>query len=354
MGVSIFIMANFLGISYQTLMVKAIPPAFIYMVLCSLGALLIARRENLEKITVKTNFSVIAKGIWVFIIPMTVLVFLLVNLFSPGFAAYITLGVLLCVGFLSKATRPRLGKFIDGMANGVKIVASIAIVCAAVGIFVKVLIMTGAGIKLASLIETLSGGNLLIALFLTMVLSMIMGCALPTVPAYAIVALVVAPALVKMGVNQILAHFFVFYYAVLAVITPPVAPGSIVASKLANASFLSTSWESIKLAGPFFLVPYFIIYNPLLVLEPANDFVGILLAILGLIIACGALMFALQKWCLVKASLAERLLLIAAAVLATVFSINQNRWYFSVAAVIFGGIILFQYKKLRARVADNS
>ena len=348
MGVSIFIMANFLGIGYQVLMVKAIPSAAIYLALTSLGALLIAQREHLLKITVKANLMVIAKGIWVFIIPMLVLVTLLIKRFSPAYAAYTTMAVLLAVGLLLKETRPSLGKLIDGLASGVRIVASLAIVCAAVGIFVRMLILTGAGIKLAGMIETLSGGNLLIALFLTMILSIVMGCALPTVPAYCIVALVVAPALVNMGVDRLLAHFFVFYYSVLAVITPPVAPGSMVASKLSEAKFITTAWESTKLAAPFFLVPYFIIYNPLLLLEPQKDVVGIILATIGMIIGCGSLMVALQKWLIVKTTPAERISLFVSAILATVYSINQSYAFLSIAAVIFGGVILLQYNRLRS------
>ena len=348
MGVSIFIMANFLGIGYQVLMVKAIPSAAIYLALTSLGALLIAQREHLLKITVKANLMVIAKGIWVFIIPMLVLVTLLIKRFSPAYAAYTTMAVLLAVGLLLKETRPSLGKLIDGLASGVRIVASLAIVCAAVGIFVRMLILTGAGIKLAGMIETLSGGNLLIALFLTMILSIVMGCALPTVPAYCIVALVVAPALVNMGVDRLLAHFFVFYYSVLAVITPPVAPGSMVASKLSEAKFITTAWESTKLAAPFFLVPYFIIYNPLLLLEPQKDVVGIILATIGMIIGCGSLMVALQRWLIVKTTPAERISLFVSAILATVYSINQSYAFLSIAAVIFGGVILLQYNRLRS------
>jgi len=353
MGVSIFIMANFLGIGYQVLMVKAIPSAAIYLVLTSLGALLIAQREHLLKITVKANLMVIAKGIWVFIIPMLVLVTLLIKRFSPAYAAYTTMAVLLVVGLLLKETRPSLGKLIDGLANGVRIVASLAIVCAAVGIFVRMLILTGAGIKLAGMIETLSGGNLLIALFLTMILSIVMGCALPTVPAYCIVALVVAPALVNMGVDRLLAHFFVFYYSVLAVITPPVAPGSMVASKLSEAKFITTAWESTKLAAPFFLVPYFIIYNPLLLLEPQKDVVGIILATIGMIIGCGSLMVALQKWLIVKTTLVERASLFVSAILATVYSINQSHALLAIAGIIFGGVILLQYNRLRSRVNPN-
>jgi TRAP transporter 4TM/12TM fusion protein len=348
MGVSIFIMANFLGIGYQVLMVKAIPSALIYIILCSVGALLIAKRENLAKIAANTDYAVVIKGIWVFIIPMTVLVTLLINRFSPAYAAYSTLGVLLLVGFLMKETRPSWSKLIEGMANGVKIVASLAIVCAAVGIFVRMLILTGAGIKLAGMIETISGGNLLIALFLTMVLSIIMGCALPTVPAYCIVALVVAPALVNMGVDRLMAHFFVFYYAVLAVITPPVAPGSIVASKLAEAGFMKTAWEGTKLAAPFFLVPYFIIYNPMLVLEPQKGLLGIVLALAALLISCGSLMTALQRWVLTKTSAGETVMLYLAAILATVFSIEQNPLFILAAALISGGILALQIVKCRS------
>ncbi|MGB3222845.1 MAG: TRAP transporter fused permease subunit [Desulforhopalus sp.] len=349
MGVSIFIMANFLGIGYQVLMVKAIPSALIYMVLCIAGVMIIARRENLAKIVTQTDYAVVFKGIWVFLIPMFVLVSLLINRFSPAFSAYTTLVVLLVIGSLLKETRPTVGALLDGLVKGVQIVASLAIVCAAVGIFVRMLILTGAGIKLAGLIEVLSGGNLLLALFMTMVLSIIMGCALPTVPAYAIVALVVAPALVNMGVDLVMAHFFVFYYAVLAVITPPVAPGSIVASKIAGASFMKTSWEATKLAAPFFLVPYFIIFNPVLVLEPQKDFVGIIMAFVSMFIACGSLMFALQKWYLINVTRVESVLLFLSAALATMHSIDQSRFTIITAVLIFGGVTLTQINKVRLK-----
>jgi TRAP-type uncharacterized transport system fused permease subunit len=133
---------------------------------------------------------------------------------------------------------------------------------------------------------------------------------------------------------------------VLAVITPPVAPGSMVASKLAEAKFITTAWESTKLAAPFFLVPYFIIYNPLLLLEPQKDFWGIVLAAIGMIIGCGSLMIALQKWLLVKTTLAERVSLFVAAILATVSSINQSYAFLSIAALIFGGVILLQFNRV--------
>jgi TRAP-type uncharacterized transport system fused permease subunit len=213
------------------------------------------------------------------------------------------------------------------------------------------LLLTGAGIKLAGMIETVSGGNVLIALFLTMLLSILMGCALPTVPAYAIVALVVAPALVNMGVERILAHFFVFYYAVLAVITPPVAPGSIVASKMADADFLTTSWESTKLAAPFFLVPYFVIHNPILLLEPQKDVLGAISAAIGIVIACGSLMMALQRWFLVRTSLWERVMLFLSAGLATVFGVTGSYLHLLVSAVLFAGVLFLQLKK--RRVADR-
>lgn len=347
MGVAVFIMANFLGISYNILMIKAIIPAVLFLILAATGAILIAQRERLSKITVPVNTPIIYKGIWTFIIPMFAVVFLLLKRYSPAFAAYSSLGLLIGVAFLQKETRPTWGGFIDGLAKGVRITAAIAIVCAVVGIFIRMIVLTGAGIKLAGLIEVISGGNLLIALFLTMLLSIVMGCALPTVPAYAIVALVVAPALVNMGVQQMLAHFFVFYYAVLAVITPPVAPGSIVASKMADADFLKTSWESTKLGAPFFLVPYFIIHNPLLVLEPQKGLFGIVLAILGIIIACGSLMTALQRRYITDVSGLERIFLFITTLFATIFGVTGSYPCFGLAAITTTIVTISQIKKCK-------
>jgi TRAP transporter 4TM/12TM fusion protein len=353
MGVSVFIMASFLGISYDVLMIKAIPPAIIYFAVSALGVILIAGREDIRKTVFQIKPMVIVKGIWVFVIPMTAVVLLLLNKFSPAYAAYISLVILLAVSLVQKATRPTLGQLIDGLTKGAHIVASIAIVCAAVGIFIRMMIATGVGIKLAGLIETLSSGHLIIALVLTMFLSILMGCALPTVPAYAIVALVVAPALVNMGVERLLAHFFVFYYAVLAVITPPVAPGAMVASKMAGASFWKTGLESTRLAAPFFLVPYFIMRNPLLLLEPQKEPLGMLLAVIGIIIACASLMVTLQNFCLVRVSPVERVLFAVTAGSATVFGYYGGMPPFVIALVLFTGLILFQFKKRKPEIIQD-
>ena len=349
MGVAVFIMANFLGVGYNVLMIKAIPPALIYFVLCAVSVILIANRENIPKLQVAVNRVLILQGIWVFIIPMALVVYLLVNRFSPAYAAYISLSGLILVSLTQRVTRPTLGQLLDGLVNGVQIVVSIAIVLAAVGIFIRMLMVTGVGIKLVGVIEIVSGGYVIIALVLTMFLCIIMGCTLPTVPAYAIVALVIAPVLVNMGVERLLAHFFVFYFAVLAVITPPVAPGSMVAAKLAEANFWRTSWEGTKLALPFFLVPYFIIHNPLLLLEPQKQPLEMLMAIIGIGIACFSAMVALQRFCLTRLSGSERALYFVVAGTATLFGVGGSYTFFGIAVILFSSLLVFQVRKKRLR-----
>ena len=202
--------------------------------------------------------------------------------------------------------------------------------------------------KLAGLIQLLSGGHLIIALVLTMALSIILGCAMPTPVAYVVAALVVSPVLVDMGLTRMTSHFFVFYFAILSAVTPPVAGASMVGSQIANAGYLITGWESLKLSAPFFLVPYFIVKNPI-VLSHSQPVASAILAIIALLVACGAMLVFCQGFCLVKTGTPERILFLVVALLAT--SYGQYGAYFALILSTGTGAVLLmmQWKRWKAQ-----
>jgi len=134
----------------------------------------------------------------------------------------------------------------------------------------QTLITTGLGNKVAGLVELFSGGSLIVALILTMLVSLVLGCGVPTAAAYSLVAIVVAPTIVKMGVSPLAAHFFAFYFAVISAVTPPVALASLAGAGLAKANYLATSWEAFKFAIAGFIIPFLVIYNPAIILEPTS------------------------------------------------------------------------------------
>ncbi len=148
--------------------------------------------------------------------------------------------------------------------------AKIAVAIACVALITQTIITTELGIKLSSLVEVLAGGNLVIALILTMFLSILLGLGIPTSAAYALVAIVVAPVLVRMGVNPIAAHYFAFYAAVKSAITPPVALASLAACSISGGGYWKTSMEAFRLGISGLIIPYLIIFNPVLVLQPLD------------------------------------------------------------------------------------
>jgi len=162
-------------------------------------------------------------------------------------------------GFLTKIT--------GGISEGAKSVVTISAACAAAGIISGILGITGLGSKIALLIDTAAGGSLLLALIFTMITSIILGMGLPTTAAYLILATVVAPALMKLGVPALTAHFFVFYYGCISTITPPVALAAYVAGGIAGADINKVGWTAASYAITSFVLPFAFVFGPGLLLQ---------------------------------------------------------------------------------------
>lgn len=346
MGVAVFLMASFLGTTYSELMATALVPALIFYITVFLGVILIAQRQQIPMLTLPVNTHDLKVGAPVFVIPMGLIVVLLFLHLTPAYVALIATGALLLVASLRPETRPAIQKLFDGLVKGACIAAGIAVACALLGMFTKMMVTTGAAQKMAGLIVTLSGGHLIVALVLTMLLSILLGCALPTVVAYVLVALIVSPVLVEMGLNQVIAHFFVFYYAILANVTPPVASATLVGSKIAGGSYMKASWESLKLSAPFYLVPYFIARNPI-ILSRSQPLFEAVAAIIALLIACGCLMVFCQGFCFVKTNRVERWLYLVAALLAAYYGQYGGLPVLAVTSALTLGLLLVQWSQLR-------
>jgi TRAP transporter 4TM/12TM fusion protein len=169
--------------------------------------------------------------------------------------------------WFSKNDKMTLKFSIRTLKEAAEDVVSVALACGTAGIIIGVLGLTGLGLKLSSLLVLWSGGNLIILLILTMLTGFILGMGLPTTGVYIILSVLAAPALVNMGVSPISAHFFVFYYGVLAAITPPVALASYAGAGIAGANYMKTGWEAVKLGSAGFLVPYIFIFAPAILMQ---------------------------------------------------------------------------------------
>ncbi|MBC7332116.1 MAG: TRAP transporter fused permease subunit [Synergistetes bacterium] len=272
MGAAAFIMAEIIGKPYVSIMKAAVLPAILYFLSIFIIVHLEAKKGRFKEYKaeeVELKFLEVIKGGWHFIIPIAVLVYVLVRGYSPFKAAYYSILTLLAIHLISKRKFDKdfLIKTLNALEKGAKDTLSIAIACAASGIIVGVLSLTGLGIRISSMIFTLSAGAKLLALIWTMVFSIILGMGLPTTAAYLILASVVAPTLVKMGVPLLSAHLFVFFFGCVSTITPPVALASYVAAGIAKANLNKVGWTAFKYGLVSFILPYMFVYSPTLLLE---------------------------------------------------------------------------------------
>ncbi len=327
MGISIFIMANFLGLSYADLMMKAVPAAVCYYAIAAMGVVIIARRERIPRLKAPLDRKNLIAGAPVFLLPMGLLTFMLLKHYSPGHTAVVSIACILIVSVFRKETRPSLKALNRVLVQGSLLGANLGMAIACIGLFTKLIMFTGASTKLTLGVIALSGGHVLPALFMTMVLSIFLSCALPAVVAYVIVALVVAPILQEMGVPLLASHFFVYFFATLSAITPPVAAATMVGSQIAEVGYMKAGWEGLKLVAPFFIVPFFAVYNPILLLgdQPAAATVQM---IITLVIAAGAVICFCQNYFLQRLNGLEQTGFFLLALAATGYGLLHVSWLF--------------------------
>lgn len=273
MGAAAFIMAETLGMPYSKIAIAALIPALLYYLGIIAQVHLRATKEGLKGISRDSLPLVrdVMKERGHLVIP---LLFLIYMLFFSGrtilFSALLTILVTIVVAELRPATRMSVKDIIEALANGAKTAISVAVACAAVGIIVGVVTMTGFGVKLANAIVAFGAGSILLSLVLTMVASIILGMGLPSIPTYIITATMAAPALGQLGVPPLVAHMFVFYFGLFANITPPVALASFAAAGLSGADPMRTGFQSMKLALAGYVIPFIFVFNPVLLLQDVN------------------------------------------------------------------------------------
>jgi TRAP transporter 4TM/12TM fusion protein len=268
MGSAAFIMAEFLGMKYISIAAAAIIPSLLYFASVFFQIDLRARSLGLKGLAKEdlpdVKSTIFRYGHMVF--PMIVLVYLMIEGRTPLYAAFYTVLFTVILSWVRKETRIDLKAAKDVAVNSARSSLSIGVAMANAGFIIAVLAMTGIGAILADNIVMLSQGRLIIALFLCMVVAIILGMGLPTSACYVIAASITVPILTKMGVQPFQAHFFVFYYACLSTITPPVALAAYVGAGLAGAKSSTVGWTAFKLALAGFIVPFFFVYSPAMLL----------------------------------------------------------------------------------------
>ncbi|MGE5677663.1 MAG: TRAP transporter permease, partial [Pseudomonadota bacterium] len=268
MGAAAFLMAEFIGIPYSTIAKSAIIPALLYFSGIWIMVDLEARKtgmKGLEESKLPKLRKVLGER-WFLLAPIIVIVYMLMSGTTPIKAALYGIGSAIIVGNIRKETRMNLKIFLEALEMGAKGALGVAIACACAGIIVGTVTLTGLGLKMGNGLVALAGGQLIPTLVLTMISSLILGMGAPTTANYIITSTIAAPALLKLGVHPLTAHMFVFYFGIIADITPPVALAAFAGSAIAKSDPIKTGINASKIAIAAFLIPYMFVLNPQILL----------------------------------------------------------------------------------------
>ena len=258
MGAAAFVMADLTGIPYSTIIIAAIVPGILYYLSLGVSVYLEADKQGLqaESADKLPQVKKVLKEGWYYALPIIVLIVALLGFgLSANFAALFSIAVLLVIGFAKEwLTNKRLPfkEVFNALVKASKTTVSVTVACACAGIVIGIVSMTGIGIKFTSIVFKLSGGHLVLMLLLVMLACIIMGMGLPSTAAYIIAATVGVPSLTAAGIPELAANLFVFYFAIMSFITPPVAVAAYAAAGLADSSTSKTGWLAFMLGLPGF------------------------------------------------------------------------------------------------------
>ncbi|MEW6666004.1 MAG: TRAP transporter permease [Thermodesulfobacteriota bacterium] len=267
MGAAAFVMADYLNVPYLAVVKAAILPAIIYYLAVFAFVHFYTLKLGIGKDLDENLPPVlkVLKDFWVFVPPLVVLVYFLVAGYSTSLVVMYT--IIVVVGMSLFKSQYRLGprKLLAGLADAAKESVTVTGACAAAGMVIAVVLLTGLGVKIGNFVIYFSAGYLSLALIFIMLASLVLGMGMPTLVCYILLAVTTAPPLIKMGVPPMAAHLFIFYFGMLSMVTPPVGMAFYAGAALAGASTMKTGWTAWKIALAGFLLPYVFVYNPSLI-----------------------------------------------------------------------------------------
>ena len=316
MGAAAFLMADYVQIPYSNIALKAILPAVLYFTGIFIAVHLEAKKNNLRGLSKDElpRFKPLLKKLYL-LLPLVLLVYLVsTSTRSIAYAAAIAIVVSILVSLINKDNRLTFKRFLEALAAGGQGMITVAAACGIAGIIAGTITMTGLANVLINGIVALANGKVIIALFLTMLCCIVLGMGVPTTANYCIMAATCAPILVRMGVPMVAAHFFVFYFGIVADLTPPVALAAYAGAAIAGANPMKTALQATKLAIGAFIVPYVFALNPAMLFIDTTAGAVLLIVITSLIGIFGVAS-GLEGYMFHNTSWWERLLSIAGGLL---------------------------------------
>lgn len=343
MGSAAFVIMEVLGVSYVTIMKAAILTAILYFLAIFIMIDLEDQKLQIPSLPKESlpDFKKTIKSGWYFFLPIILLVYLLigprVSVTLATFWSTLSIPFFTLLG--GRKGMMKVNQIVEGLYDGALTALPVVAILAVAGIVMGMFNITGVSVMLSSMLIKLSGGHLFILLLLTMIAAIILGMGMPPVASYIILAILMVPALTKLGVYPLAAHLFVFYFATLAEITPPMAPDAFVAASIADAPVMKIAFTACRLAIVAFIVPYMFVYNNALLL--IGEFHEILLVCLTAPIGVYSISCAVQNYLKGKLPIYYRIMLFIAG-----FLLLYPGWMTDFSGLFLVSIIVFIRYKL--------
>lgn len=356
MGVGAFVMAGITGIPYGKIALSALIPALLFYASLSISVQLYALKHNFQpvnKADIPSLKETMKEG-GHFLIPLLVIIGTMLSGYSVmRCGLYGILSVILVVAIRGTIRNRRFlisrefWSFIkEGLVSGAKSTIKVAPSCAIMGVLSQAIIMSNLATKIVFFIRNLSGGMSIIAVLLTAVICIFFGMGVPTTASYALVSVIGASALVDAGFPLLAVHMFIYYYATLANITPPVCPAALVGSQIAKASYMKTGLTAVRIGLPGFILPFLFMYHPELLMQ--GSFFAIIESAFTALLGLFAMAVMFEGYLLKKANIPQRIL----AGIAFVTLIYPEIYTDLIGLVCLGLLIAWQvFDKRRAALA---
>lgn len=340
MGAAAFIMSMYTGIQYRSICFSAAIPALLFYLSLYIAVHIEAVKTGIRPLTAEELPRIKDSLMESYnLIPIIILVYLIVTFYPPALCAFYAIVATIIIGFIKKRERLNMGKIIDAIKANSRAIAPVSCACAVAGIVVGVISLTGLGLVISSAIINLSGGSKLVLLIFTALTSLILGMGLPTSACYIILAILVAPAMVKMGIPMISAHLFVFYYGIISAITPPVALAAYAAAGIAGSDPSRTGFTAVRIGIATYLIPVLFYYNAGVV--GLGGWLNILWSIGFSVMCVIAIQCLITNYTLYKNNILEN---ISYLVQIPLFMVPNN-YLKMIAIILFAGNLTFSYMK---------
>jgi TRAP transporter 4TM/12TM fusion protein len=268
MGVAAFVVAELLSVPYSQVAIAAAVPAILYYMVLFMQVDLEAAKFNIRGIDARVRLTDVCKRVWIIVLPLVTLVYALFGLnYEAGLSGVLAVSVLYVLGFLSKETRIGFRKLVRALEDTGRGLLEIGAISAFAGIIIGVLYVTGLGTVISYILLDVGKSSLFLMLLLTALVAIILGMGMPTTAVYIILAVLVAPTLVNMGLLPMASHLFIFYFGVISMITPPVCLATYAAASVAQSPMIKTGILAVRFGLASFIIPFVFVYSPGLILK---------------------------------------------------------------------------------------